>query len=126
LNNISTIKVKIVSSDGGIIGELNRVFAPHTVETIANNLPLEGPATYSRNQICFKVKLKLGVEKPRREVEAGAICYWPLGESICLFLADSKTYSPVNVIGTVGSEISSLSKRRAGSIIRMERFREGE
>jgi hypothetical protein len=121
VQSLSSIPIKIIFKSETIAGELTRITAPRTVHTVAANLPLEGPAMFTNSQTYFKVDLKLGLEKPKREVKAGTIGYWPLGDSICIYLRDSKPYSPVNRIGRTLSDPSCLTNREVGSIIRVER-----
>jgi hypothetical protein len=121
MNGFSVIPIKIVSENEYAIAELTRVTAPRTVGTIVRHLPLEGPSMFKGDQVYFKVHLKLGVEKPRRNVDAKTIGYWPLGDAICIFLRDSKPYSPVNIIGRIISDPICLADRKAGSIMRIEK-----
>ena len=117
----SSIPIRILSRGVSIGGELTRVSAPLTVEAIAARLPLEGPSILKGDQMQLKVHLKLGIEKPKREMVAGSIGYWPLGDAICLFLRDSKPYSPVNKIGRTASDPSLVAGSVVGSILRIER-----
>ena len=121
VQSLSSIPIKIIFKSGTVSAELTRISAPKTVHAVATNLPLEGPAVFTEDQTYFKVDLKLGPEKPKREVKAGTIGYWPLGDAICIYLKDSRPYSPVNKIGRTLSDPSCLTNREAGSIIRVER-----
>ncbi len=120
-NYQSSIHIKILSQGVSIEGELTRVAAPRTVEAVASKLPLEGPSMLKGDQVQLKVHLKLGAEKPKREMVAGSIGYWPLGDAICIFLRDSKPYSPVNKIGRTTSDPNLIARRVAGSTLRIER-----
>ena len=117
----SSIPIRILLRGVSIGGELTRVSAPLTVEAIAARLPLEGPSMLKDDQIQIKVHLKLGVEKPRREMVTGSIGYWPLGDAICLFLRDSSPYSLVSRIGKTTSDPSLIAESAVGSIMRIER-----
>lgn len=121
VQSLSSIPIKIIYRSETVTAELTRITAPRTVRTVARNLPLKGPAFFMKDQTYFKVDLRLGLEKPRREVEAGTIGYWPLGDAICIYLSDSRPYSPINRIGRTLSDPSCLTNREAGSIIRIER-----
>lgn len=120
-SSLSSIPVRIVYRGESLAAELNRVAAPRTVEAVVMNLPLEGPAIHTGDQVYFRVNLGLGVEKPRRDVQAGTIGYWPLGDAVCIFLKDFRPYSPVNTIGRLSSNPSCLAEQEAGSIIRFDR-----
>lgn len=76
---------------------------------------------FTGDQVYFKVHLRLGIEKPRRKAEAGTVGYWPLGDAICIFLRESKPYSPINTVGKTISDPICLAGRKAGSIIRIEK-----
>ena len=120
-SSLSLIPVRIVYRGESIAAELHRVAAPRTVEAVVMNLPLEGPAIHTGDQVYFKANLGLGTEKPRREVEAETIGYWPLGDAVCVFLKDFRPYSPVNMIGRLSSDPSRLAEEERGSTMRLER-----
>jgi hypothetical protein len=121
VQDLASIPVKILFKREIIDAELTRITAPRTVRMLVDRLPLEGPAVFANGQAYFKVNLKLGLEKPRREAQAGTIGYWPLGDAICIYLRDTKTYSPVNMIGRTVSDPDCLKEGEVGSIIRVEK-----
>ena len=82
----SKIPIRISVAGLGVAeGELVRFYAPLTVERLMSRLPLEGRAHPIRGGYSFIVDIKRGEEKSVREVEAGTIAYWPMGNSICIF-----------------------------------------
>jgi hypothetical protein len=60
------------------------------------------------------MKILLGISKgnlkPVKEVLKGNIAYMPLGDSLCLYVEDMKTFSPVNLIGHITSDESEIEK----------------
>jgi len=103
-------------------GELVRFYAPLTVEKLMSRLPLEGRAHPIRGGYSFIVDIKRGEEKSVREVEAGTIAYWPMGNSICIFHSTTPTISPVNRIGRVTENLELMTRVSSGARIRIEKF----
>ncbi len=101
-------------------GELIRHLAPRTVDAIVRALPLEGYASTWLEEVYFEVPLRLGEEKPVREVERGAIAYWPAGSAICVFYGSSQPIGPVNLIGRITSGLELFARVKIGAKIRVE------
>ena len=110
-----------VEGVGDVAGEFVKVSAPLTVEALLKRLPLEGRAHPLDGGFSFIIGLKRGVEKAVREVEAGTIAYWPMGDALCVYHSDAATYSPVNKVGKVSENLKLLKRMRSGTRIRIER-----
>lgn len=111
----------VVEGVGEAKGELVRIHAPSTVESIVKKLPLEGRASvWMESEVYFPIPIKVGAEKPVREVKKGTIAYWPLGNALCIFHEDLTPYSPVNVVGKVLEGIEIFKKVKEGTRIRIE------
>lgn len=102
-------------------GELARISAPLTVETIVRRLPIDGRAHRINGALSIIIGIRRGEEKPVRRVEEGTIAYWPMGDSICIYLESASTPNPVNRIGRIVEGLELLRGIPSGSRIRMER-----
>jgi hypothetical protein len=108
--------------EGGIVieGTINRIHAPLVVEEIKSRLPLEGRTAMVRNEMQITLGIQKGNAKPTNNVKKGDIAYVPLGDSLCIYLEDTQTYSKVNILGQVTSDenqIGLLKKVRRGSLV---------
>jgi len=111
--------------EGGIDieGIINRIHAPLIVEEIKFRLPLEGRTALVRNEMQITLGISKGNAKPTNEVKRGDIAYMPLGDALCIYLDDGHTYSQVNVLGKVTSDVSrinSLRGVRRGSMVHIK------
>jgi hypothetical protein len=99
---------------------LDRVLAPFIVEEIKSRLPIEGRGALMRGEMKITLGIKRGNVKPTKNVRRGDIAYMPLGDSLCIYLKDMQTYSPVNIIGRITSNNKILddleSVRRGGQV----------
>lgn len=106
---------------GETSGELVRFWAPRTVNALLRALPLEGRVALSPGEIYFPIQVKVGLEKPRSLVEAGTIAYWPQGSALCLFYAQTKPYSPVNLVGRITGSLEILQQAKRGTVVKVEK-----
>lgn len=111
----------IVNGTDEAEGELIRHSAPRTVEVILKRLPFEGRAALWKEEVYFEIPVKMGEEKARGTVEKGSICFWPMGNALCVFHGESQPYSPVNVVGQVTRNLELFRRVRSGAKIRVER-----
>ncbi|MBN2228833.1 MAG: hypothetical protein JW779_04495 [Candidatus Thorarchaeota archaeon] len=104
-------------------GYINRIHAPLIVEEIKLRLPLEGRTALMRNEMQITLGISKGNAKPTNTVKRGDISYLPLGDSLCIYLEDMRTYSQVNVIGKITSsdnDLMSLKQVRRGSLVHIK------
>lgn len=119
----SRIPIRIrVAGLGDAKGELVKFLAPLTVETLLRRLPLEGRVHPCEGGHSFIVGIKRGEEKSVREVKAGTIAYWPMGDALCLFHSDAPTYSPMNRVGRVTENLELMKRITSGARIRIGRI----
>ncbi len=111
-----------VAGLGDAEGELVRFYAPLTVEKLLSRLPLEGRVHPTRGGWAFMVGIKRGEEKSVREVEAGTIAYWPMGDAVCIFHSATSTISPVNRIGRVTENLELVRRITSGAKVNIERI----
>ncbi|MEM2576755.1 MAG: cyclophilin-like fold protein [Candidatus Bathyarchaeia archaeon] len=111
----SRILVKfIIEGLGEAKGELMKFLSPKTVEAILKVLPVEGYAAIWKEEVYFKVPVKVGAEKPRDKVATGDLAYWPLGSDICIFYGKSQPYSSVNLIGKITENLEVFKQVKEG------------
>lgn len=111
----------VVERVGELKGELVRIYAPITVETLARKLPLEGFAAKWEFGVYFQINIARGAEKEVRRVKAGDIGYWPPSQAICLFFADATPPAQMVKIGNITDDPKILSNAKSGSRIRIVR-----
>lgn len=118
------IHLVFVFEDNVVInGTINRIYAPLVVEEIKSRLPLEGRAALVRNEMQITLGISKGNAKPTNDVKKGDIAYVPLGDSLCIYLEDTHTYSQVNILGKIitdEDQINQLKKVRRGSLVEIK------
>jgi len=110
-----------IESFGEAKGDLVRFLAPRTVEALLHAMPIHGITATTKGMLYFGVPVKLGVEKPKTQVDQGTIAYWPLGSAVCIVLERTNPYSPVNVIGKLTENLEMFRRAESGKRVRMER-----
>lgn len=120
--NLSRIPIVFkIESIGESKGELIRYLAPRTVSAIVKTLPLEGRCALLKDEVYFKIPLRIGEEKATRNVEEGVIAYWPMGSALCIFLGKVRPYSPVNRIGRITDNLDLFKKVKLGIRIKVDK-----
>ncbi|MHA1770247.1 MAG: cyclophilin-like fold protein [Candidatus Thorarchaeota archaeon] len=119
----SEIAIDFEFEDGLLLqGIIDRVHAPLIVDDIKSLLPLEGRTALLRDEMKITLGISRGNQKPVRDVKRGDIAYMPLGDSLCIYLKDMHTFSPVNVIGKITTDeerLSQLKQVRRGSKVKI-------
>jgi hypothetical protein len=90
-------------------GYLNRIHAPLLVEEIKFKLPFDGRTALMRNEMQITLGITKGNAKPTNDVKKGDISYMPLGDALCIYLEDQRTYSKVNILGKITSAEDTLA-----------------
>jgi hypothetical protein len=98
-------------------GVLDRVLGPLIIADIKAAAPIVGRAALMRGEIQVTIGIKRGNRKPTNDVKKGDIAYMPLGDNLCIYLKDTRTFSPVNILGKVTSDdvLEKLDRIRRGS-----------
>jgi hypothetical protein len=121
--DVTRYKVRLVAEGyGEAEGELIRFQSPMTVDGLAKALPFEGRAARWKEELYFETPVKMGSEKPKPKVEVGTMAYWPMGSALCIFYGPTTPYSPVNVVGTITSNLEMFRTVKSGTKIRVERI----
>jgi hypothetical protein len=111
--------------EGGLVleGYLNRIYAPLLVEEIKFKLPFEGRTALMRSEMQITLGISKGYAKPTTDVKKGDISYMPLGDALCIYLEDQRTYSKVNILGKITSteeQLAQLKNVRRGSLVHIK------
>ncbi|MBS7250225.1 MAG: hypothetical protein KIH08_06495 [Candidatus Freyarchaeota archaeon] len=119
--SLSRFKVKfIIEGIGEAEGELNRIYAPLTVEAIRDKLPISGRVNvWKDSEVYFNVGIKKGLEKATKDVEKGTIAYWSMGDALCIFFKPIEPYSDVNIVGKITKNLQVFEKVKRGNKIEM-------
>jgi hypothetical protein len=112
----------IAEREGEAEGELVRFHSPVTVDSLAKALPFEGRAAKWKEEVYFETPVKVGSEKAKAKVEVGTIAYWPMSSALCIFYGPTEPYSPVNVVGTIQSNLELFRTIKSGTKIRVEKI----
>lgn len=120
--NTTRVPIKfLIESAWEAEGELIRHLSPRTVDAITKILPIEGRAALWKEEVYFKIPIKMGDEKAKPSVEKGTIAYWPMGEALCIFYGATQPYSPVNIIGKMTENLEVFAKTKSGNRIKIQR-----
>ncbi len=114
----SAVDIEIEFDDGTVLkGVLDRVLGPLIIADIKAAAPIEGRAALMRGEMQVTIGIKRGNRRPTNEVKKGDIAYMPLGDNLCIYLKDTRTFSPVNILGKVTSDdvLEKLDRIRRGS-----------
>jgi hypothetical protein len=110
--------------DGLVLeGYINRIHAPLIVEEIKFKLPFEGRIALMRSEMQITLGITKGYAKPTTDVKKGDISYMPLGDALCIYLDEQRTYSKVNILGKITSseeELLLVKKVRRGSNVHIK------
>ncbi len=116
--NESAVAIEIEFDDEIVLeGVLDRVLGPLIIADIKAAAPIVGRAALMRGEIQVTIGIKRGNRKPTNDVKKGDIAYMPLGDNLCIYLKDTRTFSPVNILGKVTSDdvLEKLDRIRRGS-----------
>jgi hypothetical protein len=116
---LNRIPIRISFQNLDSRGELVRILAPRTVESLVGAMPFASKSFLWKEEVYFETPISLGLEKPRATVQPGDLAYWPPGKAFCIFFGKSQPYSPVNVIGKITSDLEALGRVRKGEWVKV-------
>lgn len=124
--SVSKVECKaVVRGKGEVKFDIFKHLAPVTVSAILRELPINAWVTiYPRAMICLLTGIKAGVEKQRFEFSKGDVAFLPANGSLCFFLANAKSQSPLNPIGKVDVDMGLLGGLSAGDTMEVVQVRE--
>jgi hypothetical protein len=120
-------RITISAGDVTLEADLNN--GP-TATKVWDALPIQARANRWGDEIYFEIPVS-AEEEPgaRAEVQVGEMGYWPVGSAFCIFFgptpvsrgAEPRAYSPVNILGRVMGDATSLRSVRSGATVRLDR-----
>jgi uncharacterized protein len=119
------MKISIKADDIKLTAKLND---NSTAKAIADSLPISGNANVWGDEIYFEIPVTLPLaDNAVEEVEVGDLAYWPTGKALCIFFGPTpvstgekpRAYSPVNVIGKILENATSLKRIAIGTTVRL-------
>jgi hypothetical protein len=124
--SVSKVECKaVIRGKGEVKFDVFKHLAPVTVSAILRELPINARVTiYPKAMICLLTGIKAGVEKQRFEFAKGDIAFLPANGSLCFFLANAKSQSPLNPIGKLEADLGVLSGLSAGDTMEIIQLRE--
>jgi len=113
-------RMRILIEEAGVdmTAELND---STTAQLLWEELPLESPAQTWGAEVYFTVPVATGEEDPQATVSPGAVGYWPPGAALCFFFGQQPV-SPVNLVGSLEGDLTSLDAVRDGHAVRLQRL----
>jgi len=118
-NSVSAVPVILeIKEKFQIKCELKRHLSPKTVGMINRSIPLKGNVhKFGTFGIYFEVQITSGVERPKKEFKRGDIAFYPVGNCICFFYADSRQNKSMTPIGKILTSVDELTKAVIGDEI---------
>jgi uncharacterized protein len=110
-----------VPGKGEIVGKVFKHLSPVTITKLKTAVPISGRVNFfEKNFAYILTDLVAGEEKAKKEFRRGEITFMPAGSMICFFLQDTRSYKPMNPLGTIAEGMSILESCRRGDLIRIE------
>jgi hypothetical protein len=124
--SVSKVECKaVIRGKGELKFDLYKHLAPVTVSALMRELPINARVTiYPKAMVCLLTGIKSGVEKQRFEFTKGEVAFLPANGSLCFFMANAKSQSPLNPIGKVEGDLAILGGLTAGDSMQIVQVRE--
>jgi len=117
---IQKMNLKIIHENFTEIIELDEN-SPGTCREIYNAAPFQSNAEKWKQEIYFKIPVKLKKENQSAAVKKGDVTYFPPMRVLCIFYGTSQPVAPVNVIGKVKNP-GKFSEVRSGDLMKVVRI----
>lgn len=115
----------VVRGRGEVKFDVYKHLAPVTVSAVLRELPINARVTiYPRAMVCLLTGIKAGVEKQRFEFAKGDVAFLPANGSLCFFLSNAKSQSPLNPLGKVEEGQEVFARLSAGDSMEIHQVRE--
>ena len=119
-------RIKITAGDVAVTAALND---SATAEMLWDALPIEASGDTWGDEIYFRTAVEADEDDAREVVDMGDLGYWPPGQALCLFFGPTpasgedeiRPASPVNVVGKMGGDPTTLKQVRAGQRVVVEK-----
>jgi hypothetical protein len=110
-----------VPGKGEILGRVYKHLSPVTITKLMRAVPLDGHVNmFEKNFAYILTNVVTGEEKSRKEFKKGEIAFMPAGCMVCFFLADTKSYKPMNPLGQITQGMPVLEALRRGDTIQID------
>lgn len=107
-----------VPGKGEVKGRLFKHLSPVTLAKLQRAIPIGGRVNlYEHNFAYILTDVATGEEKARKEFKRGDVAFMPSGSMVCFFLQDTRSYKPMNLLGTIIEGIEVLDSCRRGDSI---------
>lgn len=114
------MNLKLTHKNFTEIIELKPELAPETCRDIYCKAPFESNAEKWRQEIYFKIPVKIKSENQSAKVEKGDVAYFPPMKVLCIFYGTSQPVAPVTIIGKIKNPEKFIEVKE-GDLIRVER-----
>lgn len=104
----------LIANRGEVKGELIKHLAPFTNSRLIKLRRLEGVITREKSQVVFLANMSVGLEKSKKDFEAGDIAILPIDGSIRFILEKITASRPMNHIGAVKNGLDILLQTKSG------------
>ena len=119
-------RIKFAAGGVEAIAVLNH---SETADLVWAALPISASASTWGDEIYFRTDLSASEQDAQEVVEMGAVAFWPPGQALCLFFGPTpmsvgdeiRPASPVNVIGRIEGDPTTLKSVAAGAGILVDR-----
>ena len=116
-----------VRGKGSFTLGLYRHLAPVTVAALLDEFPVSSRVMiYPGAMITLLTKIKVGVEKQRKEFSKGDVAFLAANGSICIFVANVKSERPLNPVGKVEEGLEIIQMATSGDVVEISAPREKE
>jgi uncharacterized protein len=124
--SVSKVECKAtIRGKGELKFDVYKHLAPVTVSAILRELPINSRVTiYPKAMVCVLTGIKAGVEKQRFEFTKGDVAFLAANGSLCFFISNAKSQSPLNPIGKVDGSLELLESLSAGDSMEIVQVRE--
>lgn len=110
-----------VPGSGEITARLFKHLAPVTLSLVRRAVPLIGRINrYDSSFAYILTNVVTGEEKSRREFKRGEIAFMPSGSMLCIFLQDTRSYKPMNLLGSISAGLEALEKSKRGDTLEIQ------
>ena len=110
-----------VQGKGVIRGKVFKHLAPVTLAKIQRELPFSGRVNFFEHNFAYILTpVVAGEEKSKQQFMRGSIAFMPSGSTLCLFLKDTRSYKPMNLLGQIDEGLEIIDKMTRGDTLRIE------
>ena len=109
-------RIRITFNQAAVSATLND---SKTAQLLRDAIPFESSAKRWGDEVYFETPVAAGEENAQADVPSGAVAYWPPGQALCLFFGQ-KPYSPVNVVGEIEGDPTTLADVTDGEAVRVD------